>query len=80
VGFRDLGFSVLFSLLAMIIINVNFSYPTRLAFSWLPDPWFRVYVNSIHKAKVSTYLHLFISRCFKGVGLTGAARFRLGHL
>ncbi|KAH6649384.1 Caleosin related protein-domain-containing protein [Chaetomium tenue] len=51
VGFRDLGFSVLFSLLAVVIINVNFSYPTRLAVSWWPDPWFRVYVGSIHKAK-----------------------------
>ncbi|EAQ92068.1 hypothetical protein CHGG_00303 [Chaetomium globosum CBS 148.51] len=51
VGFRDLGFSVLFSLLAVVIINLNFSYPTRLAVSWWPDPWFRVYVGSIHKAK-----------------------------
>ncbi|GAB1317057.1 hypothetical protein MFIFM68171_07267 [Madurella fahalii] len=51
IGFRDLGFSVLFSLLAMLIINVNFSYPTRLATSYLPDPWFRVYVGGIHKAK-----------------------------
>ncbi|KAL2194445.1 Caleosin related protein-domain-containing protein [Corynascus similis CBS 632.67] len=51
VGFRDLGFSILFSLLAAIIINVNFSYPTRLAVSWWPDPWFRVYVGGIHKAK-----------------------------
>ncbi|KAK3290200.1 Caleosin related protein-domain-containing protein [Chaetomium fimeti] len=51
VGFRDLGFSVLFSLLAVVIINVNFSYPTRLAVSWWPDLWFRVYVGSIHKAK-----------------------------
>ncbi|AEO60313.1 hypothetical protein MYCTH_83193 [Thermothelomyces thermophilus ATCC 42464] len=51
VGFRDLGFSILFSLLAVVIINVNFSYPTRLAVSWWPDPWFRVYVGGIHKAK-----------------------------
>lgn len=51
VGFRDLGFSVLFSLLAVVIINANFSYPTRLSVSWWPDPWFRVYVGGIHKAK-----------------------------
>ncbi|RAK95824.1 caleosin family protein [Aspergillus ibericus CBS 121593] len=50
-GFRDLGFNVLFSLLAVLIINLNFSYPTRLAHSYLPDPWFRVYVDGIHKAK-----------------------------
>jgi hypothetical protein len=52
IGFRDLGFNVLFSLLAMLIVNVNFSYPTRLAVSWWPDPLFRVYVGGIHKAKV----------------------------
>ncbi|RAH77341.1 Caleosin-domain-containing protein [Aspergillus japonicus CBS 114.51] len=51
VGFRELGFNMLFSLLAMLIINLNFSYPSRLAHSWFPDPWFRVYVHGIHKAK-----------------------------
>ncbi|KAK3345990.1 Caleosin related protein-domain-containing protein [Lasiosphaeria hispida] len=51
-GFRDLGFSILFSLLSMFIINVNFSYPTRLALGgYLPDPLFRVYVGGVHKAK-----------------------------
>ncbi|KAK4108277.1 Caleosin-domain-containing protein [Canariomyces notabilis] len=51
IGFRDLGFNILFSFLAMVIINGNFSYPTRLAKSYIPDPLFRVYVGSIHKAK-----------------------------
>ncbi|WEW58569.1 hypothetical protein PRK78_004037 [Emydomyces testavorans] len=51
VGFRELGFNIVFSLLAAIIINGGFSYPTRLAYSWLPDPLFRIYVGSIHKAK-----------------------------
>lgn len=61
VGFRDLGFNIPFSLLAVVIINFNFSYPTRLAHSWLPDPFFRVYVSSIHKAKVSNIMiSLFI--------------------
>ncbi|KAL1835372.1 hypothetical protein VTJ49DRAFT_6916 [Mycothermus thermophilus] len=50
-GFRDLGFSVVFSVLAMFIIHANFSYPTRLAFSVLPDPLFRVFLGGIHKAK-----------------------------
>lgn len=50
-GFRDLGFNILFSLLATLIINLNFSYPTRLAHSIIPDPRFRVYVDSIYKAK-----------------------------
>jgi hypothetical protein len=52
-GFRELGFNMVFSLLAMVIIHSGFSYPTRLGHSWLPDPLFRVYVGSIHKAKVS---------------------------
>lgn len=52
-GFRELGFNILFSLLALFIIHSGFSYPTRLGYSWLPDPLFRVYVGSIHKAKVS---------------------------
>ena len=56
IGFRDLGFNVLFSLLAVVVVNVNYSYPTRLAVSWWPDVWFRVYVGGIHKAKVSTLL------------------------
>ncbi|KAL2109604.1 hypothetical protein VUR80DRAFT_2278 [Thermomyces stellatus] len=51
VGFRELGFNLVFSLLAVLVINLNFSYPTRLAHSYLPDPFFRVYVDSIHKAK-----------------------------
>jgi hypothetical protein len=44
---------MVFSLLALLITHSGFSYPTRLGHSWLPDPLFRVYVGSIHKAKVS---------------------------
>ncbi|KAK4119762.1 Caleosin-domain-containing protein [Parathielavia appendiculata] len=51
IGFRDLGFSVLFSLFSMMNINSTLSYPTRLAVSWWPDPWFRIYVKGIPKAK-----------------------------
>ncbi|MCJ1476082.1 hypothetical protein MMC13_004747 [Lambiella insularis] len=49
-GFRELGFSIIFSL-GGLLINLFFSYPTRLAHSYLPDPYFRIYVDSIHKAK-----------------------------
>ncbi|CCM03021.1 uncharacterized protein FIBRA_05138 [Fibroporia radiculosa] len=51
VGFRDLGFNVVFSLFAVFVINICFSLPTRLAHSYFPDPFFRVYVSSIHKDK-----------------------------
>ena len=50
-GFYELGFNLFFCALATLIINLNFSYPTRLAYSYFPDPFFRVYVPSIHKAK-----------------------------
>ncbi|MCJ1393328.1 hypothetical protein MMC18_006200 [Xylographa bjoerkii] len=49
-GFRELGFSMIFSF-GGLLINIFFSYPTRLAHSYLPDPLFRIYVDSIHKAK-----------------------------
>jgi len=49
-GFRDLGFCVLFSL-GGLLINLFFSYPSRLGHSYLPDPLFRIYIDSIHKAK-----------------------------
>ncbi|KIW21358.1 hypothetical protein PV08_01938 [Exophiala spinifera] len=49
-GFRALGFNVLFSL-GSLLIPIFFSYPTGLGHSWFPDPWLRIYVGSIHKAK-----------------------------
>lgn len=49
-GFRALGFNVLFSL-GSLLIPLFFSYATTLAHSYLPDPRFRIYVGSIHKAK-----------------------------
>lgn len=49
-GFRELGFGYFFSL-GSLLINLFFSYPTRLAHSYIPDPFFRIYVDSIHKAK-----------------------------
>lgn len=61
-GFRRLGFNILFSAFAVMVIHGGFSYPTRLEFSWLPDPFFRVYVQSIHKAKVRQPIQLKIIR------------------
>jgi peroxygenase len=49
-GFRELGFNMVFSFLALLI-NLFFSYPTRLAHTWVPDPYFRLFVDGIHKAK-----------------------------
>ncbi|KIV87627.1 hypothetical protein, variant [Exophiala sideris] len=49
-GFRELGFNILFSI-GSLLIPIFFSYPTTLAYTWMPDPWLRIYVGSIHKAK-----------------------------
>merc|ERR1711964_401597 len=49
--FPGTGLHIFFSLIAVVVINLNFSLPTRLAHSWIPDPLFRVYVDSIHKSK-----------------------------
>lgn len=48
-GFHKLGFGLLLSFVAVLVIHGNFSYPT--APGWLPDPFFRVNVPKIHKDK-----------------------------
>ncbi|KAL6896485.1 Caleosin domain-containing protein [Trichoderma evansii] len=48
-GFRALGFNILLCLLSVLIIHVNFSYPTVPGH--LPDPLFRIYLKNIHKDK-----------------------------
>jgi peroxygenase len=49
-GFRALGFSVIFSI-GSFLIPFFFSYATTIAHSYIPDPRYRIYVSSIHKAK-----------------------------
>ncbi|KAF8635869.1 hypothetical protein AX15_000058 [Amanita polypyramis BW_CC] len=49
VGFRQLGFNILLSLLAVVIIHLGFSYPTYGTF--IPDPFFRLKIKNIHRAK-----------------------------
>eukprot|EP01117_Protostelium_nocturnum_P012379 TRINITY_DN4567_c0_g1_i1.p1 TRINITY_DN4567_c0_g1~~TRINITY_DN4567_c0_g1_i1.p1 ORF type:complete len:282 (+),score=73.68 TRINITY_DN4567_c0_g1_i1:95-940(+) len=51
VGFRDLGFNFYMSLLGVFIIHSAFSFPSRLSFTWIPDPFFRISVKGIHKCK-----------------------------
>ncbi|KAF9271633.1 hypothetical protein BGZ68_003278 [Mortierella alpina] len=48
-GFYALGFNVLLSSLAVVVIHSNLSYPTCP--SWLPDPFFRIWTQRIHKDK-----------------------------
>ncbi|KAF2252106.1 Caleosin-domain-containing protein [Trematosphaeria pertusa] len=48
-GFLRLGFGIILSLVAVFIIHANFSYPTVP--TWLPDPFFRLYITNIHKDK-----------------------------
>lgn len=48
-GFRGFGWSVPLSLLATLIINIGLSYPTVPGI--LPDPFFRIYLSRVYKAK-----------------------------
>ena len=48
-GFHALGFGFALSLLSMLLIHGNFSYVTGN--SWIPDPFFRLYVENMYKAK-----------------------------
>lgn len=49
IGFYRLGFGIIISLIALLIIHSNFSYPT--CNSWLPDPFFRLFLKNVHKDK-----------------------------
>jgi hypothetical protein len=49
VGFYRLGYGVILSLLAVVIIHFNLAYPTQK--SWIPDPRLLIHVDRIHRAK-----------------------------
>ncbi|TFK71704.1 Caleosin-domain-containing protein [Pluteus cervinus] len=48
-GFRELKFNAFISMLAMFIIHTGFSYATWG--SWIPDPFFRLKINHMHRGK-----------------------------
>ncbi|XP_076935097.1 peroxygenase-like isoform X2 [Bidens hawaiensis] len=48
-GFRDLGFNVLASFICMVLVHGAMSYVTLP--TWLPSPFFPIYIENIHKAK-----------------------------
>ncbi len=48
-GFHKLGFNIILSAIAVMVIHGNFFYPTLNSF--LPDPFFRIYTSNIHKDK-----------------------------
>lgn len=53
-GWRRIGFNPILALLGMLVINLNFSYfsaPNTGWKSWIPDPFFRVYMDNIHRCK-----------------------------
>ncbi|KAF8425890.1 Caleosin related protein-domain-containing protein [Tirmania nivea] len=49
IGFRRIGFNILVSLFAIFIIHLNFSF--RTVPGVLPDPFFRIWIDKIHKTK-----------------------------
>ncbi|KAK5100238.1 hypothetical protein LTR70_001774 [Exophiala xenobiotica] len=48
-GCRNFGYNRFLALLATYIINFDLSYPTVPG--WLPDPFFRIYLDKIYKDK-----------------------------
>ncbi|KAF5259619.1 hypothetical protein FOXYS1_9768 [Fusarium oxysporum] len=48
-GFYRLGYGIILSIISVLVIHGNFSYPTQS--SLLPDPFFRIYIDNIHKDK-----------------------------
>ncbi|GAA5942975.1 caleosin family protein [Sporobolomyces koalae] len=49
IGFYDLGYALVWCILAVFLIHPTFSYFTLS--SWIPDPFFRVRVKTIHRAR-----------------------------
>ncbi|RYP55207.1 hypothetical protein DL768_000201 [Monosporascus sp. mg162] len=46
---QTLGFGIILSFVAVLVIHGNFSYPTVPGY--LPDPFFRIFLNNVHKDK-----------------------------
>ena len=59
IGFRRLTFNRLVSFLAAIMIHSALSYPTRLGFTLVPDPFLRIWVKYIHKAKHGSHTGVY---------------------
>jgi len=51
IGFRRLAYNPILALIAVFIIHANFSYPTLPNGRFLPDPFFRLYTENVHKDK-----------------------------
>ncbi|GAA5911922.1 uncharacterized protein JCM6883_000735 [Sporobolomyces salmoneus] len=49
VGFHNLGYSLIWCILAVFLIHPTFSWFTLS--SWIPDPFLRIKVKSIHRAR-----------------------------
>ena len=58
-GFRRLTYNRLLSFLSAIVIHLAFSYPTRLGFTFSPDPFFRLWVKYMHKAEHGSHSGIY---------------------
>ncbi|XP_057463482.1 probable peroxygenase 3 isoform X1 [Actinidia eriantha] len=48
-GFRAIGFNPIFSFIIMILVHGAMSYATLP--TWIPSPFFPIYIENIHRAK-----------------------------
>lgn len=48
IGFHMIGFNLVLCIIATLVIHSGFSYPTNP--SWIPDPFFRLWIKNMHKA------------------------------
>jgi len=47
-GFHRLGYGITLCVISVLVIHINFSYPTVSGI--LPDPFFRIFLKRVHKA------------------------------
>lgn len=60
IGFHRLGYSLIWCILAVFLIHPTFSYFTLD--SWIPDPFFRISVKKVHRAKHGSDTGVFDSQ------------------
>ncbi|KAJ1385106.1 Caleosin-related [Sesbania bispinosa] len=77
-GLRAIGFNVISSFIFMIIIHAALSYLTLP--TWLPSPWFPIYIQNIHRAKHGGSSQQIWKSCSANMPVKAASKFEWGVL